>query len=125
MAVSRLVALALGTRIDRDDVILFRELIHLLLPNPGGHRPARNEDNRPSATRFEIVNPNAVGSLEKSALRSLCGGTRYGPNAEKNDGQPGSHLLLSFDRFPVSVFRGLSSRLFCTPSFRFDHPAAP
>src|ERR1700732_4982055 len=106
MAVSRLVALALGTRIDRDDVILFRELIHLLLPNTGGHRPTRNEDNRRSATRFEIVNPNAVGSLEKTALRVLCSVSRYVPNAEKNYGQPGSHLLISFDAYvPVSVFR--------------------
>src|ERR1700733_14801303 len=110
MAVSRLVALALGTRVDRDDVILLRELIHLLPPNPGGHCPTRNEDNRPSATRFEIVNSNAVGSLEKSALRSLGSSTRYGPNAEKNYSQPGAHWLLSLDEYipasgvPVIVF---------------------
>src|ERR1700687_1259291 len=49
MAIRRLVTLALGTRVDRNDVVLFRELVDLPLPYPGRHRPTRDEYDPPAA----------------------------------------------------------------------------
>src|ERR1022692_1162200 len=71
VAVGRLVALALRTRIDGNDVISLRELIDLLLPDPGRHRPARNEYDCASAASLKVVDTDAVGSFEEPALRCL------------------------------------------------------
>src|SRR5207249_10679338 len=68
VSIMRFVALALRTRIDSNHVILLREVIDLLLPDPGRYRPARNEDNRSAAARLKVVDPDAIGGLEELAL---------------------------------------------------------
>src|SRR6266403_5870056 len=85
MAVRRFVALSLRTRIDRNHVILFRELVDLLLPDPRRHRPARNEDNWPPTACFDVVDPDAIRSFKKSALRRLRFHIRHQQKAEHHD----------------------------------------
>src|ERR1700686_3114460 len=76
MAIRRLVTLALGTRVDRNDAVLFREFIDLLLPYPGRHRPTRNEYDGPTAAHFQVVNPDA----------------RHRQATHKDYGESGSHV---------------------------------
>ncbi len=71
VAVRRLITLALRPRIDRNDVILLRKFVDLLLPDPGRHRPAGNEDDRSAAASFNVVNADAIGGFERTALGGL------------------------------------------------------
>ena len=94
MAVLRLVALALRTRIDGNDMIVVRELVDLLLPDPCRHRPAGDEDDGPAAAGLKVVDPDAVGSFEKTALYCLRSDTRYRQDAEQDHSKSGSHVLI-------------------------------
>ena len=66
------VTLALRTGIDSDDVIVFREFVDLLLPDPRRHGPAWNEYDGVAAARLEIVDADAVGGFDEAVLRSRC-----------------------------------------------------
>src|ERR1700693_3465205 len=101
MAIRRLVALALGTRVDRNDVVLFRELVDLLLPYPGRHRPTRNEYDRPTAAHFQVVNPNAIGSPEELTLGRLRQDARHRHATQKDYSESGSHVASAKSRSTI------------------------
>src|ERR1700686_4799674 len=92
MAIHRLVTLSLGTRVDRNDVVLFRELVDLLLPYPGRHRPTRNEYDRSTAPNLQVVNPDAIGSLEELTSGRLRQNARHRQETHKDYGESGSHV---------------------------------
>src|SRR5580693_6839922 len=72
VTVRRFVALSLRTRVDGDDMVLLRKLIDSLLPDPGRHGPAGDEDDWVAAAGLKIMDVDAVESFERAALRYCC-----------------------------------------------------
>src|ERR1700676_2072618 len=105
MAIRRLFTLALGTRVDRNDAVLFREFIDLLLPYPGRHRPTRNEYDGPTAAHFQVVNPDAIGSLEELTLGRLRQDARHRQATHKDYGDSGSHVASASLGPPSTILR--------------------
>ena len=71
IAMCRHIRRSLAARVERHDVILLRERLDLLSPDPGRHGPARHKDDGVAGARsgLQVVQPHPIAGLEVPVLR--------------------------------------------------------